>query len=317
MLRSSRRFILLFLLTFPAVALARPPLIYHHVEKIAAHAGGTVELRLSSHDAVVTVKPGKQVQVTTDIWSATRSKNSREELIKRYTPAVWADGDDVKVGPPDHHDWGWHFGWESSHEVRVTVVMPDDMKLDYRLGSGDFRFDNPTATMAVKGESGSGDVHFKGNPEKLHITTGSGDMRVAKGDHAGPVYVHTGSGDIIYSGNATNLSLGTGSGDITAGHAVAQSARVGSGSGDIVLHWGKLAAGATIKVNSGSGDLDMSFPASIVMAGKISTGSGEVNSDFPALIHGSHHSYTLSGGPGAITVHADTGSGDITLHKGG
>ena len=316
MIRSTRSFILLLLLAFPAIAVARPPLIYHHVEQIAAHSGGTVSLRLSSHDAVVSVKPGKHVSVTTDIWSSTGSKSNKEELIKRYTPAVWADGDDVEVGPPDHHDWGWHFGWESSHEVRVTVVMPGDMKLDYRLGSGDFRFDNPAATLAVKGESGSGDVFFKGNSRELRLSAGSGDMQVAMGSHAGPVYVHTGSGDIIYSGDATSLSLGAGSGDITVGHAVAQTAKVGSGSGDIVVHWGKLAAGATIKVSSGSGDLDLFFPAATVIAGKISTGSGDVNTDFPALIHGSHHSYTLSGGPSAITVDADTGSGDISLHKG-
>ena len=316
MIRSTRSFILLLLLAFPAIALARPPLISHHVEQIAAHSGGTVRLRLSSHDAVVSVKPGKHVSVTTDIWSSTSSESNKEELIKRYTPAVWADGDDVEVGPPDHHDWGWHFGWESSHEVRVTVVMPGDMKLDYRVGSGDFRFDNPAATLSVKGESGSGDVFFKGNPRELHLSAGSGDMQVAKGSHAGPVSVHTGSGDIIYSGDATSLSLGAGSGDITVGHAVAKTAKIGSGSGDIVVHWGKLAAGATIKASSGSGDLDLYFPAATVIAGKISTGSGDVNTDFPALIHGSHHSYTLSGGPGAITVEADTGSGDISLHKG-
>lgn len=317
MFRSVRMAFCASLLALPAIALARPPLIYHHVEHIAAHAGGTVSLRLSSHDAVISVKPGKRVSVTTDIWASTSSKSNQEELIKRYTPAVWADGNDVKVGPPDHHDWGWHFGWESSHEVRVTVVMPNDMKLDYRLGSGDFRFDNPSATMAVKGESGSGDVYFRGNPKSLDLHTGSGDMQVAKGDQQGPVKVHTGSGDLIYSGVATNLSLGTGSGDITVGHAVAQKAELGSGSGDVVVHWEKLAAGAAIKASSGSGDIDMYFPASTVIGGKISTGSGDVNTDFPALIHGSHHSYTLSGGPGAIKVDLDTGSGDISLHKGG
>ncbi len=317
MIRAARSYMLLLLLTFPAAALARPPLIYHHVEQIAAHAGGTVSLRLSSHDAVISVKPGKQVSVTTDIWSSTGSKSNKEELIKRYTPAVWADGNDVKVGPPDHHDWGWHFGWESSHEVRVTVVMPNDMKLDYRLGSGDFRFDNPAATLSVKGESGSGDVYFKGNSEKLYLRAGSGDMQIAKGSQPGPVNVHTGSGDIIYSGSATSLSLGAGSGDITVGHALAQSAELGSGSGDVVVHWGKLSAGAAIKASSGSGDIDMYFPASTVIGGKISTGSGDVNTDFPALIHGSHHSYTLSGGSGAITVDLDTGSGDISLHKAG
>ncbi|MGA7964736.1 MAG: DUF4097 family beta strand repeat-containing protein [Gammaproteobacteria bacterium] len=313
--RSTRYGAFALLLAFPVLALARPPLIYHKVAEAAAHPGGTVKLVLSSHDVVVNVKAGDKVRVTTDIWASADSKDEKSRIIDRYAPTVESSGDNVRVQSPSHH--GWHFSWGRSPQARVTVVMPADMKLDYRLGSGDFHFDNPSAKMDIKGESGSGDVYFKGDPGRLHLSAGSGDMRVATGADSGPVSAHTGSGDIDFSGGATSLSLGAGSGDVTINDAMAKSAELGSGSGDVVAHWNKLASGASIKSSSGSGDVIMYFPSSTVIGGKISTGSGDVNTDFPAMIHGSHHSYTLAGGAGAITVDLDTGSGDISLHKGG
>lgn len=313
--RSTRYAAFALLLAFPVLALARPPLIYHKVIEAAAHPGGTVKLVLSSHDVVVDVKVGDKVSVTTDIWAVADTKDEKSRIIQRYAPNVSASGNDIVVHSPSHH--GWHFSWGRSPQARVTLEMPPAMALDYRLGSGDFRFDNPSAKTDVKGESGSGDVYFKGNPGRLHLTAGSGDMQVASGIDSGPVSVHTGSGDVGFSGSATTLSLGTGSGDITATAEVTKAAKLGSGSGDIVVHWKKVAAGASIRSSSGSGDVDMYFPADTVIGGRISTGSGEVNTDFPALIHGSHHSYTLSGGDGAIQVDVGTGSGDVSLHKEG
>lgn len=312
--RSFRYAALALLLAVPVAALARPPLIYHKTASVAAHPGGTVKLVLSRHDLVVDVKSGDKVSVTTEIWSSAGSSDEKSRIIKRFAPSVETSGDDVVIRSPTHH--GWHFGWGGSPQARVTVVMPGNMNLEYRLGSGDFRYDNPAAKIDVKGESGSGDVRFAGDPGRLHLSAGSGDMEVASGADAGPVSVHTGSGDVEFRGTATTLSLGTGSGDVTATAAVTKSAKLGSGSGDIVVHWNKVAAGASISGGSGSGDLVMYFPPSTVVGGKISTGSGDVNSDFPALIHGSRHSFTLSGGPGQITVDLDTGSGDITLKKG-
>ena len=313
--RATRYCLWLFLLAFPVLALARPPLIYHKVATLPAHSDGAVRLVLGSSDAVIDIKAGNTVSVTTDIWANADSKDAKTKVVARYAPTVSASGDDVVIRSPRRH--GWHFSWGSSPQARVTVIMPADMNVDYRLGSGDFRFDNSSAKTDVKGESGSGDVYFKGNPGRLHLTAGSGDMQVAGGADSGSVSVHTGSGDVIFSGNASSLSLGAGSGDITATAEVTKAAKLGSGSGDIVVHWKKVTAGASIRSSSGSGDVDMYFPADTVIGGKIATGSGDVNTDFPALIRGSHHSYTLSGGPGGITVDIDTGSGDIDLRKGG
>jgi len=313
--RSIRYAAFALLLAFPVLALARPPLIYHKVAEVAAHPGGTVKLVLSSHDVVVNVKTGDKVSVTTDIWAATDSKDEKSRIIERYAPNVSENGNDVVVRSPSHH--GWHFSWGRSPQARVTIVMPPAMALDYHLGSGDFRFDNAGADTPIKGESGSGDVFVTTASKRLEIRAGSGDMRVGINNGSASTLLHTGSGDINFNGTTDRLNLEAGSGDVTVNDAVAKTAAITAGSGDVVAHWHKLEPGAMIKGSTGSGDVDMYFPADTVISGRISTGSGDVNTDFPALIHGSHHSYTLSGGDGAIQVDLGTGSGDVGLHKGG
>lgn len=305
------------LLALPVLALARPPLIYHKTVSLPAHDGGAVRLVLSSHDLVIDVKAGDSVNVTTDIWAAAGSDREKSRIVARYVPKVSASGDDVVVLVPRHHGWGWHFGWGSSPQARVTVVMPPGMNLAYRLGSGDFRFDNAGAPTAIRGESGSGDVFLVSSSKRLELRAGSGDMHVKLDNGSAGVTLHTGSGDLGFSGTAGSLALEAGSGDVTVADAAANSASVTTGSGDLIAHWQKLAAGASIKGDAGSGDVTMYFPADTVIGGRISTGSGDVNTDFPATIHGNRHSYTLSGGTGAIHVELDTGSGDVTLRKGG
>lgn len=315
--RFSRLLVPAMLLILPALALARPPLIYHHVAALPAHAGGTVRLTLSSHDLVIDIKAGNSVSVTTDIWAAAGSEAAKSRIVKRYAPTVSADGGDIVVRSPRHNGWGWHFGWGESPQARVTVVMPPGMDVAYRLGSGDFHFDNAGAATSIMGESGSGDAFVVSASKQLALKAGSGDIQVRLDNAAASVGLGTGSGDIGFSGTTDSLSLKAGSGDITVGNAAAKSASITTGSGDVVVHWQKLATGASIEGGTGSGDLLMHFPADTVIGGRISTGSGDVNTDFPATIHGSHHSYNLAGGAGEIHVSLSTGSGDITLRKGG
>ncbi|MGH8128173.1 MAG: DUF4097 family beta strand repeat-containing protein [Gammaproteobacteria bacterium] len=313
--KSTRCVLFGVLLALPVLALARPPLIYHKVATMPAHSDGAVRLVLGSSDVVVNIKTGNTVSVTTDIWADADSKDAKAKVVARYASTVSASGDDVVVRSPRNH--GWHFSWGESPQTRVTVAMPMAMALNYRLGSGDFRFDNVGATTSIKGESGSGDVFVNAASKRLDVRAGSGDMQASIDNAAGSTTLHTGSGDIRFSGMTGGLNLDAGSGDITVNDAVAKSASITTGSGDIVVHWRKLATGTTINGNAGSGDVVMYFPADTVIGGRISTGSGDVDTDFPATIHGSHHSYTLSGGAGAVQVDLDTGSGDAELRKGG
>jgi len=311
-----RTAVFLALAAAPALALARPPLIYHRVANLVAHPGGSVRLVLSSHDVVVRVKPGTSVTVTTKIWADAGSDSAKKAIVHRLAPHVSAKGKDVLVKSPEHRGWSLHFGWGSSPQALVTVQMPPSMAVHYRLGSGDFHFDNPDAPNAIDGISGSGDVRIDSTSSRVSVKSGSGDLVVNLNGAAGPVHLGTGSGDIDFTGSARSLKLGAGSGDIQVHQASTRSASITTGSGDIVAHWRNVDAGGALHASAGSGDLVMYLPADTVVGGRISTGSGDVNSDFPVTVHGSHHSYTLAGGSGAVTVDMNTGSGDVTLHKG-
>ncbi|HEN47329.1 MAG TPA: hypothetical protein ENI75_03080, partial [Mizugakiibacter sp.] len=294
--RIFRTFPLLALVAVPALAIARPPLIYHHVTKLAAHPGHTVRLVLSQQDVVIHVAPDNSVTVSTDIWAHAGSAEAKVKIVTRLAPKISTQDGNVVILSPTHNSWGWPFNFSGSPQARVTVTMPVTMAVNYRLGSGDFRFVNPGAANLIKGDSGSGDVMVKSASTRLAAKTGSGDIFVAlhQADPSAPVQLRTGSGDINFSGTVDSLNVSTGSGDIGISSASAKQALLSSGSGDITAHWQNLAAGASLKARSGSGDLVMFFPAGSKLGGTISTGSGEVNTDFAATIHSNRHSYTLA-----------------------
>lgn len=317
MYRISRGFVLAALLTLPAGALARPPLIYHRVANLVAHPHGSVRLALSLHDVVMHVQPGNSVTVTTDIWAAAGSAGAKHEIIKRLAPTVSAQGDDILVAAPRHSGWSINLGWGGGPQALVSVTLPPGMAVDYRLASGDFRFDNPGAPNPIHGISGSGDVVVHSASQALAVRCGSGDVTVRLDGGAGDVQLHTGSGDIDFAGSAGTLKAEAGSGDLEIDDASARTADLGTGSGDIVAHWRKVAAGGSVSASAGSGDVTMYFPSDTVVAGQISTASGDVDTAFPATLHGGRHSYTLAGGSGAVRVDLNSGSGDVSLRKGG
>lgn len=315
MYRLIRSLVLAGVAALPVAALAGPPQIYHHVSQVPAQAGGTLRLELGSQDVKIAVQSVKTVTVTVDIWARAGSDRRKADIVKRLAPEVSTQGGDVIVrSPPDER--GWHFGWGESPRTLVTVVIPTDMNVKYRLGSGDFGFDNPDARTAIEGEGGSGDAVVKSSSSEIALQAGSGDLTVSRGASGGEVKLEAGSGDINFSGSVDSLSLRSGSGDIDA-EASAGNAMLRSGSGDLSVQWHDLAAGTVIDASTGSGDVTMTFPASTVLGGRLSTGSGDVESEFPATLSGSRHVFTLAGGANAVTLDASTGSGDLILHKRG
>lgn len=317
MYRISRAFLVAALVSMPAAALARPPLIYHRAANLVAHPSGTVRLVLSRHDVVVHVRKGDSVTVTTEIWAGASSESAKQDIIKRLAPRVSAKGDDILVEAPRQHGWSINLGWGAGPEALVTVTLPPGMAVNYRLGSGDFRFDNPGADNAIQGWSGSGDVVVKSAAKALAVKAGSGDITVVHAGDKAEVRLRTGSGDIVFSGAAGSLKAGAGSGDIMIHDAAAGAADLSTGSGDIIARWRKFAAGGAVAASAGSGDVEMYFPSDTVIGGRIATGSGDVDTQFPATIQGNHHAYTLAGGSGAVQVDLSTGSGDVSLRKGG
>lgn len=316
MLKPSHVLAALALALGPALACARPPLIYHHIATFAAHPGGSLNLRLGSQDVKIVVRSARQVSVTAAIWADVDSSHAKSALIARLAPTTSVQGTNLLVRSPNDRDRGWHDS--TSVRTLVSVVMPPDMNVDYKLGSGDLNFDGPSAVSEIRGDSGSGDTRIRSSSKTIAVDNGSGDLAVDLLAPAVEARLATGSGDVSFQGSAQSLALRSGSGDVRA-HASAHAAVVRTGSGDMLIHWGKLVAGASIQATAGSGDVHFDFPATAVLGGVLSSGSGAVESAFPVILtghlHSDHHFYHLAGGAGAVTVDIYTGSGDLILRK--
>ncbi|MGH8426449.1 MAG: DUF4097 family beta strand repeat-containing protein [Gammaproteobacteria bacterium] len=304
------------LVALPMLALARPPLIYHQTVNMTANQGANVKLMLGSPDVQIAVKPVKSVTVTVDIWANASSKDDKAKIVNRLAPTTSMQGDDVLVRSPENHGSHWSFGWHQSPEVLVSVVMPPSMNVNYRLGSGDFRFDNAGAPTAINGESGSGDVMVHSASKQLVIKAGSGDLDIGQNGNADQAKLTAGSGDVRFEGTVQTLDIHTGSGDMNI-NAGMHSARLNAGSGDITAHWRNLSQGSSLSADAGSGDVMFYFPDGTALTGRLSTGSGDMESQSPGTLSSEHHVFTLSGGNGAVTLDASTGSGDLILRKGG
>jgi DUF4097 and DUF4098 domain-containing protein YvlB len=129
----------------------------------------------------------------------------------------------------------------------------------------------------------------------LSVDTGSGDVEVSR-FHGQSLSVDTGSGEIRLTGVASpTLSLETGSGGVTADLRQ-----------DI----------ASLRAETGSGDIAIHAPASLGAEVEIETSSGDIETDFPLQVtrHGRDHMVgTIGDGKGTIAI--ETGSGEVRLLK--
>jgi DUF4097 and DUF4098 domain-containing protein YvlB len=172
-------------------------------------------------------------------------------------------------------------GFKKGCETGFAVMMPASIPLTVLTGSGDTK----VADMTGKGDfrAGSGNMSLAGLSGKLNIRTGSGSVsgRLTSDD----IDVMAGSGDIDLRGLTGSFTGKTGSGRISAAWKSVP-----------------LSPGRCADVKTGSGGIELAFPAGSKIGAKTTVGSGNVQNAFD---------YSEQG----FDVRAMTGSGDITLKK--
>jgi DUF4097 and DUF4098 domain-containing protein YvlB len=220
----------------------------------------------------------------------------------------------IKVEPPDQQGM---FSWGADTHMGDSVL---DVKVPHgaRLKLG-----TVSADLTVGGIDGdsleaatvSGEIDIDSRVKRLDADSVSGDMAVAGGsEHA---HLQTVSGDIRAHGLGGEVKFDTVSGNVDAQIADYRDLDAGSVSGDIALR-GSPTAGAHIGVNSMSGDVHLSLPASVSARFDASTFSGSIRSDFGTSTHpehgpGSHLNVTV--GSGDAQVKLETFSGDISIRR--
>ncbi|MDP2479605.1 MAG: DUF4097 family beta strand repeat-containing protein [Candidatus Palauibacterales bacterium] len=238
-------------------------------------------------------------------------------------PEAWAD---LTVQVPAGRQTTVELG---AGHVDATDVAAD---LELRSGSGDLSADGTGG--ALKARTGSGDVDVTDARGSLDVETGSGDVTVNGVD--GGAKVQTGSGDVRISGRVGgSLDAQTGSGDVTADDIQGDRLHVRTGSGgirvgsaratDVSLHTGSGSvrarlerAPASLRVDTGSGDVQLAVPPSVDADLRIDTGSGSIDLGMPVRMMSSSRSHFRGqmgkGGPEFVIR---TGSGDVRLSSSG
>jgi hypothetical protein len=221
-------------------------------------------------------------------------------------------------------------GFEGWADLRVGV--PAGQKASVHLGVGAVTVTNVDGQLLV--DCAAAAVEAAGTRGLLHVDTGSGAVSIR--DAADAVTVDTGSGAVSlinFDGSAVAIDTGsgsvklaavtasqqldvdTGSGSVEVVDVRSPRVTVDTGSGRVYL---RLAAQVeNLSVDTGSGAVTVEAPATLDATVRMETGSGGLDIDFPLrLIHREDDSLegTIGRGRGRITL--ETGSGRIRLVKG-
>jgi len=240
----------------------------------------------------------------------------------------------------DRHDRG---GWGEGRKVTIASGRGLDAHADLvvrvprghrvavylAVGSvtvtnveGDLTLDTHDAEVMASGvkgalriDVGSGSVRASQIEGNLSVDTGSGSVEVSR-VRGGSLSIDTGSGDVTGSDlEAGELSVDTGSGSIRLTGVVSPELSLETGSGGVTAELRRDVA--SLRVETGSGDITIRAPASLGAEVEIETSSGDIETDFPLQItqHARDHMVgTIGDGKGTIAI--ETGSGGIRLLKG-
>ncbi|MFA6316603.1 MAG: DUF4097 family beta strand repeat-containing protein [Elusimicrobiota bacterium] len=154
--------------------------------------------------------------------------------------------------------------------------------------------------MPVRAYSGSGDIEISSRKSAVEADTGSGSILVR--DAIGDLVLRSGSGDIKAEAATASVRAQTGSGKIELRRLLG-SAHVMTGSGGILLEWARPPKSGSAEVRSGSGSVDLVFPAGTKLASSVRTGTGSALNE-------------LGETPGAEwRVSAMSGTGNVSIRK--
>jgi DUF4097 and DUF4098 domain-containing protein YvlB len=244
--------------------------------------------------------------------------------------------EDGTFGDDKGHDQGRRMtlsgrgpGIEASADVKLLVPAGTTLIVHWGHGSASVaRVDAAVtvdgASMPVRAEDlhgpfhadiGSGSVDVLGSDAELNIDTGSGRVHLRDVRTRENILVDTGSGEVSGENlSAASVAIDTGSGSITLEKVEAKSVTLDTGSGEIDLDL--TTDVSTLVVESGSGDVTVSFPPGVGAQLSVETGSGGIRSELALETQVRKHDALIGRiGDGRGTIEIETGSGTVTLRE--
>jgi DUF4097 and DUF4098 domain-containing protein YvlB len=220
-------------------------------------------------------------------------------------------------------------GVEASADVKLLV--PAGTNLIVRWGNGEASVSRVDADVTLDGASmpiraaelrgafhadiGSGSVDVVGCEGVIGVDTGSGRVHLRDVHTRGDIAVDTGSGEVSgESLSAATVAIDTGSGSIALENVQAKSVTLDTGSGSIDLDLSEDVS--MLVVESGSGDVTVSFPHGVGAQLSVETGSGGIHSELALETQVRKHDALVGRiGDGHGTIDIETGSGTVTLRE--
>lgn len=219
-------------------------------------------------------------------------------------------------------------GTEAWADLRVEVPAGKTVTVNLAVGEvvatnvkGRLRIDVGAARVQARGhdgalsiDAGSGGVVAEDVTGDLEIDTGSGGVELAN-ITGGRVTIETGSGGVRGTKvTASEFRVDVGSGGIDLGRVSAERATIDAGSGATTVEF--VNSPKSLNVDTGSGGVELTFPASLSADIEVETGSGRITSDFAVTVDRfdrRHVRGRIGGGEGKVRV--ETGSGGVRILK--
>lgn len=220
----------------------------------------------------------------------------------------------IKVESPDSRGW---FNWGSDSRMGDTtldVKVPRSIELKIEVVSADVGVTGLDGRL-LDIESVSGKLRIDTQVKELQIDSVSGSAEVT--GSAQNARIETVSGDIRARGLGGRLKFETVSGDIGVEAGTYSELSAGTVSGSIDLR-GNPQSGATITIDSMSGDAHLSLPADASARVHAETFSGQIRSDFGKVEsegYGPGRSLDVNIGNKDGRVSLETFSGDIEIRR--
>jgi hypothetical protein len=254
------------------------------------NVGSSPNVSVATGSGSIRLKPGSdsQVHVVGHVhanhgWMNGDVEARVQQIISN--PPITQNGNDITIG--NRHGENDLF---RNISIDYDITLPKASNISAATGSGDLTVDNVGGTL--KAQTGSGSVRASGIQGAATLGSGSGDVELSKSG-PGDVRAETGSGSVHLHGVNGGLKASTGSGDIEV-------------EGQPTTDW---------KLSTGSGSIQMALGNGAKFNLVADTGSGSVNVSQPISMQGSLNRHHISGAVngGGPLIHANTGSGDITI----
>jgi hypothetical protein len=309
---------------------------------------GTVTLERGSGAAVV-VEVMRGGSDSRAIEIATGRVNGREtlrvlypedDIVYRSAPGRW----ETELRVRDDGTFGDEHGRERGRRVRISssgsgleawadlrVLVPASQRFALFLAAGDVSARNLNGAIMIDThhasvnasevtgslviDTGSGAVVVSAVQGDLVVDTGSGSVDVT-GVRGGSLLVDTGSGEVsVTDAGVTSLSVDTGSGSIGVSGASARDVLLDTRSGAVNL--ALTSNPDRIVIDTGSGRVTLTVPASFTAEVEVDTGSGTIDIDFPLQVRRWERTHVIGTiGEGGGRLEIDTGSGDVRIRRG-